>query len=376
VPLHLLLALSLALPADTSADTTYYVTNRARHEGRLDRTRGDSLEFGLIVTRFFGRPGEQAADPISGPLSFRQDDSVRLSREDFHARLRAADSRAEAVGEGAQLYVHGYGTSFRRGVAQGAEIAHRGRFAGPIVVFSWPAHRAFVSWPSLGALLSGVYRDDARSAAESEESFRAALGAVLGATRRRALTVVGHSLGAQLIAEALRVPSPLRDTLILAPLHALVFFAPDISAERFRDSIAAPMAALADRRVVYASGSDRVLGLSRLVNHSSRAGQTGGARLLAAADVEVVDVTDGRRTRSAMRALFDPRHAMRSAESALYDFFGVVRGVSADCRATAGIAVRAGERRWRLTHAPIPAHPFACPGVPAAATGDGATPTD
>jgi len=373
VPLHLLLVLSLALPADTSADTTYYVTNRARHDGRLDRSRGDSLEFGLIVTRFFRHAGDEV---ISGPLSFRQDDSVRLSREDFVARLRAADARAETVGkgEGAVLYVHGYGTSFRRGVAQGAEIAHRGRFAGPMVVFSWPAHRAFISWPSFGALLSGVYRDDAKSAAESEDSFRAALGAVLGATRRRALTVVGHSLGAQLMAEALRVPSPIRDTLILSPLHALVFFAPDISAERFRDSLAAPMAVLADRRVVYASASDRVLGLSRLVNHASRAGQAGGAQLLTTTDVEVVDVTDGRRTKSAMRTLFDPRHAMRYAESALYDFFGVVRGVSADCRATAGIAVRAGERRWRLTHAPIPAHPLACVAASATATDEQAAP--
>ncbi|HVT37464.1 MAG TPA: alpha/beta hydrolase [Gemmatimonadaceae bacterium] len=360
MPLHLLLALSLALPADTSADTTYYVTNRARHDGRLDRARGDSLEFGLIVTRFVRHAGEPATDPISGPLSGRQDDSVHLSRGEFLARLRAADARAETVGEGALLYVHGYGTSFRRGLAQGTEIAHRGRFAGPMVVFSWPAHRAFMSWPSLGALLSGVYRDDARSAAESEESFRAALDVVLVATRHRALTVVGHSLGAQLIAEALRVPSPVRDALVLSPLHALVFFAPDISAERFRDSLAAPLAALADRRIVYASAVDKMLGLSRLVNHSPRAGQASGAQLLTAADVEVVDVTEGRRTRSAMRTLFDPRHAMRYAESALYDFFGVVRGVSADCRAMEGIAVRMGERRWRLTHAPIPAHALPC----------------
>jgi hypothetical protein len=374
VPLHLLLALSLALPADTSADTTYYVTNRARHDGRLDRARGDSLEFGVIVTRFFRHPGDQDAAQISGPLSSRQEDSVHLSREAFIARLGAADAHAETVGEGALLYVHGYGTSFRRAVAQGAEIAHRGRFAGPVVVFSWPAHRAFMSWPSFGALVSGVYRDDARSAAESEAPFRAALGAVLGATRRRALTVVGHSLGAQLIAEALRVPSVVRDTLVRSPLHALVFFAADISAERFRDSLAAPLAALADRRVVYASASDKVLGLSRLVNHSPRAGQSGGAQLLAAADVEVVDVTEGRRTRSAMRTLFDPRHSMRYAESALYDFFGVVRGVSANCRATEGIAVRAGERRWRLTHAPIPARPLACVAASATATEEEAAP--
>ena len=41
---------------------------------------------------------------------------------------------------------------------------------------------------------------------------------------------------------------------------------------------------------------DKVLGLSRLVNHSPRAGQAVGAQLLMATDVEVVDVTEGRRS--------------------------------------------------------------------------------
>jgi pimeloyl-ACP methyl ester carboxylesterase len=358
--LPLLLALAIAMPTDTTADTTWYVTNRARQAGRLDRARGDSLEFGFIVTRFVTRSEASPSSRFTEGLESQQIDSVRLAPGDFLDRLRASDLRARAAGDGAILYVHGYATSFRRGLAQGAEIAHRGRFAGPVIVFSWPAHRGFASWPSFGTLLSGAYRDDSVSAARSEESFRAALTAVLGATKPSALTVVGHSLGAQLVAEALHGASPLHDGLVAAPLHALVFFAPDIAADRFRDSLAAPLAAVASRRIVYASATDHMLAISRLVNHSSRAGQASGARALGAADVEVVDVTDGRRNMTFVRHVFDPHHAMRFASSALYDFFAVVRGLPADCRAAEGIAVRASERRWQLTHALIPVQAPAC----------------
>ena len=360
MPVHLLLALSLVLPRDTTADTTYYVTNRARLAGRLDRAHGDSLEFGIVVTRFVGPGGVTLADRLTEKLSALQVDSLQLTREDFLGRLRVADAQAGADGEGAVLYVHGYATSFRRGILQGAEIAHRERLRGPMIVFSWPAHRAFASWPSFGALISGIYRDDALSAARSEESFRAALAVVISAVHPRNLTVVGYSLGAQLVAEALRASTPIHDALGTTPLRALVFFAPDVAADRFRDSLAAPMSSLALRRVVYASRADRMLTLSRLVNHSARAGQEGGERMLAESDLEVVDVTDGRRTSSFARRLFDPRHSMRFASSALYDFNGVVRGIGVECRDVEGIALRATARSWKLTSAPIPRQATTC----------------
>jgi esterase/lipase superfamily enzyme len=347
---------------DTTEATTFYVTNRARQAARLQRSAGDSLEFGLVVIRFVEPPAGSLAEQILGRVSLQVADSVRLSREEFVARVREADQRAATRGEGAVLYVHGYGTSFGRGIRQGAEIAHRGRFGGPFIVFSWPAHTAIATWPTPRALVSRAYRDDSVAAAHSGDAFRAGLDVLLGATRPHTLTVVGHSLGAQLVAEALRVPSRMHDTLALSPLRALVFFAPDISADRFRDSLAAPIAPLAARRVVYASASDRMLTLSHLVNHSYRAGQVSGARELATADVEIVDITKGRRSfGGGLLWMVDPHHAMRHAGAALYDFFyGVVRGLPAGCRDADGITERDGARAWRLTSAPIPASFAGC----------------
>jgi esterase/lipase superfamily enzyme len=356
---------------DTAREVTFYVTNRARRAARFERAAADSLEFGVIVSRFVEAPASTVADQVLGGLSMQVVDSVRLTRDEFVARVREADQRAAQRGEGAVLYVHGYGTSFARGLRQGAEIAHRGRFEGPFIVFSWPAHSALATWPTPRALVSRAYRQDSVAAAQSGDAFRAGLEVLLGATRPQTLTVVGHSLGAQLLAEALRAATPLHESLARSPLRALVFFSPDIPADRFRDSLAAAIAPLAGRRVIYTSSVDRMLAISHLVNHSRRVGQLSGARELTGADVEIVDITMGRRTRRGpLLRLVDPHHGMRQSGAALYDFFySVVRGMPAECRTAGGLAEREGLRAWRLTAAPIPATPPAGPSCQSAAGG-------
>jgi len=342
--------------ADTTADTTFYITNRARKRGVLQREFADSLEFGVIVSKVISGTSRAPLDQLIGRVTIRTADSAQLSREEFRQRLHAADS---ATGE-TVLYVHGYATSFARGMAQTTEIAHRGSHTGAYVLFSWPAHRAIATWPTFGALISKAYRDDSVSAQKSAGALLEALTVVRQATSSKSLTLVGHSMGAQLVAEALRPVSSEREALATAPLRAIVFFAPDIAATRFRDSLAAPLAPIASRRVVYVSGNDRMLALSRLVNHAPRAGQSRGGLVLAPADVEVVDVTGGRRAVSGVRKFIDTYHAMRYSGTALYDFYAVARGVTADCRVASGIAQRAGERRWTLTNAPLPAAEPAC----------------
>ena len=107
--------------------------------------------------------------------------------------LRDADERSAATGDGAVLYVHGYATSFRRGISQASEIMHRGRTEGPLVVFSWPAHRALATMPTRRALISGAYREDSVMAAASQLALREAVAVVLSATRPGTLTLLGKT---------------------------------------------------------------------------------------------------------------------------------------------------------------------------------------
>jgi len=140
---------------DTVADTTFYITNRARKAGSLQKGFADSLEFGLVVVRFTELASTSLVDLLR-PLASQIVDSVRMSRTEFVHALRDADERSAATGDGAVMYVHGYATSFRRGISQASEIMHRGRTDGPLIVFSWPANRALAKWPKPGAIISGA----------------------------------------------------------------------------------------------------------------------------------------------------------------------------------------------------------------------------
>lgn len=345
---------------DTVTDTTFFITNRVRRAGQFQRERSDSLSFGLLIVRFVETPSTSLVDQLLRPLKSQIVDSVFVSRAEFVAALHDADARSAATGDGPVLYVHGYGNSFRRGITQASEIMRRGRADGPVIAFAWPASRMLLSWPRRDALISGTYRQDSAMAVASQGAFREAIGVVLEATRPGSLTLLGHSMGAQLLSEAFRTASPVRDQLRAEPARAIVLFAPDISAARFRDSLAAPVATLAHRRVVYVSNNDRILAISRMVNHTPRAGQATAARALAVDDLEIVDVTAGLRGDSFWRGLLDPGHGMKFAGSALYDFFGVIRGMPSECRAAAGVATQTGERSWRLARVPIPPAQGAC----------------
>jgi esterase/lipase superfamily enzyme len=343
---------------DTVRDTTYYVTNRARRGAKFSRTAADSLEFGFAVSRFVVKASTTAGGHLTESLSGLVTDTIRLSRQDFVSHLRDAYRAAGETRGSPVLYVHGYATSFGRGVTQVAEVAHRVGTPGPFIVFTWPAHTALATWPSMHSVISRAYRQDSATAASSVGAFREALAVVISVIPSSSLSIVGHSLGAQLVAEALYRPSAMQNALTAAPLRSLVFFAPDIPAARMRDSLASSLAALAERRVVYASQADRMLKLSSFVNRAPRAGQVRADRGLA--DFEVVDVTQGVRQVSGVRRLYDPQHAMRFAASALYDFAGVISGRPASCRMSQQLAAPTSEGGWRLTRAALPDTAGAC----------------
>jgi esterase/lipase superfamily enzyme len=336
----------------TTIDTTWYITNRARRDGRLVRAAADSLEFGFVVSRFRQRVGPGTGGPFVEGMDADQIETKQLSRDDFTAALRARDSTGTA---GAIMYVHGYAVTFGLAITQASDIGHRGSHRGAVVVFAWPAHASVVSWPSTSAVFTRAYRNDSAMAVASHPAFREAASIVRDATGGGNLTIVGHSLGSRLVSEALAEPSALRDSLVAKPLPSLVLFAPDIGLSRFRDTLAASLRPVAARRIVYASDDDRLMTISRLVNHEYRAGQATAARTLVPLGIELVDVTNGRRVNGALLRLVEPGHGMRYASAALYDFFSVVRGVPESCRPASGIAERAEDGTWRLSGGPVPA---------------------
>ena len=360
---HFVLALTVVLAACSSAspsvtpsaaplDTTWYLSARAREQGRDTKLLSDSLEYGLVITE-----RTSSEDRLNGAnLPFHLVDSVALSRALFISTLRARASTADGPGF-AVLYTHGFGTSLHEGWKQGVHARARSQGSQPWVVFNWPASDNWVTWPKNGELLSTSYWRDSTSAYASRGAYLLAFGAVREAVGSAGLVLFTHSMGAQVVAAALMGDDTLRAALTTDPLRGVAFYAPDVEAARFGDVLVPALRPLAQRLVLYASANDRALAMATRFTHSSRAGQIppNGEPPLGREGLESIDVTEATTALGIFRKSFGTRHGVRHASAALFDLVHLVAGgYAAECREQLGIATRIAEGAWKLGPGQLP----------------------
>lgn len=339
-----------ARPAIVPVDTLFYISARAREDGRERAELAEALEYGLVITT---RPS--LADPTSDGASIEALDSLMLSREEFIARLSeriGPDTSAFAV-----LYTHGYGTSLHNLWEHSALARLRSRSAQPWIVFAWPSIGSGVAWPRDGDVLTTAYRTDSAQAVASRGAFAEALQASVAGTGAARLMLVAHSMGGQMVGEALLGDATLRAAFSTAPLRAIAFVSPDIEVGRFGNVIVPALRPLTKRLLLYASADDRVLMMSQQVNRSRRAGRVlrDSAGAVVFPGLESVDMTEGRYANSWVVNTFGTRHALRRKSAALFDLVHIV-GAERDstCRQLLGTGRALPNGSWMLTDAPIP----------------------
>ncbi len=337
--------------APMMVDTLFYVSARAREDGRDVARLADSLEYGIVLTR---RP--RLADPLTDAARIEILDTLPLSRAAFVDILAGCAGATADSARFAVMYTHGYGTSLRNLWEHAALARLRARGTQPWVVFAWPSIGSGVAWPRAGEVLTAAYRADSASAAASHGAFASALATAHEAIGGARLMLIAHSLGGQLIGEAFHDDSTLRARLRDDPLRAVAFVSPDIERQRFVTRIAPATAPLTQRLLLYASADDRVLFFSERVNESERAGRIADELLPRVVDVEAVDMTDGQYANSWLVHTFGTRHALRRKSAALFDLIHIVGAQrSPDCRLTLGTAVAVEAGVWKLTSVPVPA---------------------
>jgi esterase/lipase superfamily enzyme len=333
-------------------DTLFYISARAREDGRDVPRLADSLEYGMLLTR---RP--ILDDPATDGARIQVLDTLVLSREGFLMALGGCTVDAADPQRFAVMYTHGYGTSLRDLWEHAALARVRARGTQPWIVFAWPSIGSGVAWPRMGEVLTAAYRQDSASAAASHGAFATALATAHAATGGARLMLVAHSLGGQLVGETFREHAALRALLEQDPLRAVAFVSPDIALERFRDSVAPAARPLTQRLLLYASSDDRVLFFSALVNDTQRAGRiaSDARRMPAVPGVEGVDMTDGQYANSWLVHTFGTRHALRRKSAALFDLVHIVGAQRpAECRVQLGTGERLASGVWRLTDVPVP----------------------
>jgi esterase/lipase superfamily enzyme len=332
-------------PSVMPADTVWYISARARDEGRDTRDLAPTLEYGLAIFRH-----ATDAAPRTDALELMLVDSVQLAEADFVAALARRTRATAAPQDFALFYVHGFGTSLHEAWTFAASARVRGGSDAPWIAFCWPSNGAGIARPTLREPLSQAYVDDSTAAVASGPAFDRALRAVVGAVGASQLLLVAHSLGGQLVGETLAQDIPLRTFLGAAPLRAIAFVAPDVEARRFTEYTVPALEALTDRLVLYTSSRDRVLEVSGDRSATRRAGRHRSTPL-SHAGLETVDATDGLRAEGWLQRTFGNHHAIGQATASLFDLSWIVGGRRPpDCRRAIGSAESSAAGVWVLAN--------------------------
>jgi esterase/lipase superfamily enzyme len=183
---------------------------------------------------------------------------------------------AETSDRGIVLYIHGYNIGLARACRDAARLAQVTGFTNRLLLFSWPASRAVLT-----------YRKDEARLAASTPIIIAAINELAGRYGRERLSIVAHSMGT-------RVMLALADNAVTSNTEAsgqfanLVLVAPDIDRERFLLSANA-LKKLAKNLSILVSENDKLLLLSQMVNAGERLGQ---ADDLSLNDIQIIDVSE------------------------------------------------------------------------------------
>ncbi len=221
---------------------------------------------------------------VGGTLNLETTEVTRLAIRDIavvpdaHQVIEKARKQlrdANVFKREAFVFVHGFNVSFENAVRRTAQIAYDLNFDGTPFLFSWPGG---------GGLLSYLYvnADSAKIAADHLMAF---LEKVVAETKATKVHLIAHSMGNGVLLDALdklKLKSGSSSKLNFAEI---VLNSPDVASGRFRQVMAA-ISGLGNATTLYASATDRALGLSGWIS-----GKKAGATPSVFPGVETIDVT-------------------------------------------------------------------------------------
>jgi len=197
---------------------------------------------------------------------------VSFTEEVFLKRLN--QSILNSASTEAFVFVHGYNVSFDSAALRTAQLARDLDFVGTAIFYSWPAGGWFTSYVKAETEVHWSFPHFKR--------FVRLLVDHSGASR---IHVIAHSMGARAVFEAIRsLESEVSGSVLL---NEVVFAAPDIDADSFRES-STSLKNLTRRITLYASSNDRALQASTRIHGYPRAGEP----LLIIPGIDTIDASN------------------------------------------------------------------------------------
>lgn len=196
---------------------------------------------------------------------------------------RLAESFTHGEEDEVIVFVHGYRTSFEGSAIRAARLAGELQFAGATILFAWPSD----------ALLAS-YRSDQRDARDAGRHLAQLLLELRASNHPRRISIVAHSMGAEVLASAMSVLETGARKAGQSPLERLalrdvVFVSPDLAASEFLQHVLPELHERAERVTVYASTADIALWSSWGSNLERRLG-LGGRFATVAKGIETIEV--------------------------------------------------------------------------------------
>ncbi|HVZ47492.1 MAG TPA: alpha/beta hydrolase, partial [Gemmatimonadaceae bacterium] len=269
--------------------TVYVATNRRytnsdRPAERYSGDDSDSLQYAAVTVSVppyrargvgdltrqsafaFGAPDPAHDFFVAGVLAT---DSARFVQ-------RIASDLALTRARDVLVFVHGFNVSFEDAVLRAAQVAADMSFDGVVVLYDWPSAAAVSS-----------YVRDLQEARNAGYFLLRLLDGAVPAANPDHIHVLGHSMGAEVIARAVSLARPADS---LPRLTQVALAAPDFDARVFRRDVFPVLRPRAVRVTLYASSDDDALRASRSVNGVWRLG-LGGDSLTVIDGMDTIDAT-------------------------------------------------------------------------------------
>ncbi len=227
-------------------------------------------------------PRSGAIDPAE---SFAVVSQATLTEDDFKIAVQSNTAGSNAKRE-VVIFVHGYNYNYQESLYRMAQlVADGGSDVSPILF----------AWPSEGTVTG--YVADKEAVTYSRDSLAHVLTLVAEMRGIGEIGLVGHSMGAWLVVEALRQLRLSRKDRVIERLHYVALAAPDIDVNVFRSQMAV-IGRLNPPMKLLVSKDDQALSISaHLADSTGRVGNLDVAdpavqALAAAQNVEIIDVSN------------------------------------------------------------------------------------
>ncbi len=248
--------------------------------------RGDDLSLSNVVVSIppddarqkgtIQWPSPGRADPRASFLTLKAEPITESAIRPWFRR-NAGDTRRVL------FFVHGFNNGYADAIYRFAQVAHDLKFKAAPILFTWPSRASALDYPY-----------DRESATYSRFGLLLGLEKAIESPDVAEITIVAHSMGAWLTAEALR-DLGLKHGAVSPKIRTVVLASPDIDVDVFKRQVI-EMGKTRPRFIVVTSRNDLALRLSRWI--AGDVDRLGGADLrrhipfLKTLGIEVIDATD------------------------------------------------------------------------------------